>query len=171
MRKKETYYEKNFFKTNSNYNNAVCFFQLWCSTQFFETDEENNQNKTEQKDDKKDPSNTGDEESNGNEGGTETKVPTSLADFVGTVYLVDSYMYYFFKDANTIITCTDWGNDRYGDIEEKEIGKDGTFCDSGLDCKIKVADGKLIMYRSERWEAEKADDIIFKLGSLATIEF
>lgn len=122
------------------------------------TDEENNQNKTEQKDDKKDPSNTGDEESNGNEGGTETKVPTSLADFVGTVYLVDSYMYYFFKDANTIITCTDWGNDRYGDIEEKEIGKDGTFCDSGLDCKIKVADGKLIMYRSERWEAEKADD-------------
>ena len=67
------------------------------------TDEENNQNKTEQNDDKKDPSNTGDEESNGNEGGTETKVPTSLADFAGTVYLVDSYMYYFFKDANTII--------------------------------------------------------------------
>ena len=88
--------------------------------------------------------------------GEETKVPATLADFAGTslVYSEDPDWYYnyymYVKDADTIVTCSK--NNETGKywISEDKVKEDGSFWSDALtwSFKIKVAAGKLILYRS-----------------------
>ncbi|MCR4953092.1 MAG: hypothetical protein K6A43_03360 [Treponema sp.] len=106
-----------------------------------------------------------------NQGGEETKVPTSLADLVGSAFIMEenpNYLNYYLyvKDANTIVTCAkDNFNGKWW-TGENELEDNGYFysCFDHMGRKIKVAAGKFIILgasvsnrEKDRYEAWKVD--------------
>ena len=113
-------------------------------------------NNTEQQDDENEPADTGDEEGKGNEGETETKIPTTLADFAGTsfVYSEDPdwlFNYYMYvKDGKTIVSCIKVNSTGEYGVSEDKVEEDGYFFSNAFTktLKIKVIAGRLFTYSS-----------------------